>query len=204
MEFLTNYELEALPCRIFPDVRWITWGPLSRCSRSSWPWQRRPPHKLDWRFPPSTIRISVTATSARWGTGWPPWRVYPGIPLTYYVGAASGGIWRSKDGGEHWRPVFDDQPDHSIGALAVAPSDPKIVWAGTGETHIRSNVSLGTGVYKSTDGGETWHHMGLAGPSRTSRIVIHPKNSDIVYVAALGHSHGPQAERGVFRTEGRR
>ena len=83
----------------------------------------------------------------------------------------------------------------------MAPSDPKIVWAGTGETHIRSNVSLGTGVYKSTDGGETWHHMGLAGPSRTSRIVIHPKNSDIVYVAALGHSHGPQAERGVFRAE---
>ena len=83
----------------------------------------------------------------------------------------------------------------------MAPSDPKIVWAGTGETHIRSNVSLGTGVYKSTDGGETWHHMGLAGPSRTSRIVIHPKNTDIVYVAALGHSHGPQAERGVFRTK---
>ena len=125
----------------------------------------------------------------------------PGDPLTYYAGAASGGIWKSEDAGIHWRPVFDDQPDHSIGALAVAPSDPNIVWAGTGETHIRSNVSLGTGVYKSTDGGETWHHMGLAGPSRTSRIIIHPNNADIVYVAALGHSHGPQAERGVFRTE---
>ncbi|MCH8144917.1 MAG: sialidase [Gemmatimonadetes bacterium] len=123
-----------------------------------------------------------------------------GDPLTYYVGAASGGIWKSEDGGEYWRPIFDDQPDHSIGALAVAPSDPAIVWAGTGEPHIRSNVSLGTGVYKSTDGGESWRHMGLAWPSRTSRIVIHPTNPDIVYVAALGHSHGPQRERGIFRT----
>ena len=123
-----------------------------------------------------------------------------GDPLTYYVGAASGGIWKSEDGGEYWRPIFDDQPDHSIGALAVAPSDPAIVWAGTGEPHIRSNVSLGTGVYKSTDGGENWRHMGLAWPSRTSRIVIHPTNPDIVYVAALGHSHGPQRERGIFRT----
>ena len=124
-----------------------------------------------------------------------------GDPMTYYGGAASGGIWKSEDAGIHWRPVFDDQPDHSIGALAVAPSDPNIVWAGTGETHIRSNVSLGTGVYKSSDAGETWHHMGLAGPSRTSKIIIHPRNPDIVYVAALGHSHGPQAERGVFRTK---
>ncbi|MCZ6916276.1 MAG: sialidase, partial [Gemmatimonadetes bacterium] len=123
-----------------------------------------------------------------------------GDPLTYYVGAASGGIWKSDDGGEYWRPIFDDQPDHAIGALTVAPSDPAIVWAGTGEPHIRSNVSLGTGVYKSTDGGENWRHMGLAWPSRTSRIVIHPTNPDIVYVAALGHSHGPQRERGIFRT----
>jgi photosystem II stability/assembly factor-like uncharacterized protein len=125
----------------------------------------------------------------------------PGDLLTYYAGAASGGIWKSEDGGEYWRPVFDDQPDHAIGALAVAPSDPEIVWAGTGEPHIRSNVSLGTGVYKSTDGGETWQHMGLASPIRTSRIVIDPTNPDIVYVAVLGHGHGPQQERGIFRTK---
>jgi photosystem II stability/assembly factor-like uncharacterized protein len=125
----------------------------------------------------------------------------PGDPLTYYAGAASGGIWKSDDGGEYWRPIFDDQPDHAIGALAVAPSDPEIVWAGTGEPHIRSNVSLGTGVYKSTDGGETWRHMGLASPIRTSRVVIHPTNPDIVYVAVLGHGHGPQRERGIFRTK---
>ena len=126
-----------------------------------------------------------------------------GDPLTYYVGAASGGIWKSEDGGEYWAPVFEGQPDHAVGALAVAPSDPEIVWAGTGEPHIRSNVSLGTGAYKSTDGGDTWRHMGLGddGPTRTSRIVIHPTNPDIVYVGALGHAHGPQQARGVFRTE---
>ena len=89
-----------------------------------------------------------------------------------------------------------------MGALAVAPSDPSIVWAGTGEPHIRSNVSLGTGVYKSTDAGRTWRHMGLGegGPTRTSRIVVHPHDPDIVYVGALGHAHGPQQARGVFRT----
>jgi len=127
----------------------------------------------------------------------------PGDPLTYYVGAASGGIWKSEDGGEYWTSIFDGQTDHAVGALAVASSDPEIVWAGTGEPHIRSNVSLGTGVYKSTDGGDTWRHMGLGegGPTRTSRIVIHPTNPDIVYVGALGHAHGPQQARGVFRTE---
>ena len=124
-----------------------------------------------------------------------------GDPLTYYAGAASGGIWKSDDGGEYWRPIFDDQEDHAVGALAVAPSDAEIVWAGTGEPHIRSNVSLGTGIYKSTDGGENWERVPLEiGPTRTSRIVIHPTNPDIVYVGALGHSHGPQAERGVYRT----
>ena len=124
----------------------------------------------------------------------------PGDPLTYYAGAATGGIWKSVDGGEYWKPIFDGQPDHAIGALAVAPSDPQIIWAGTGEPHIRSNVAIGSGVYKSTDGGETWQEMNMKWPSRTARIVIHPTNPDIVYVAALGHSHGPQQERGIFRT----
>ncbi len=124
----------------------------------------------------------------------------PGDPLTYYAGAATGGVWKSVDGGEYWEPIFDTQPDHAIGALAVAPSDPQVVWAGTGEPHIRSNVSIGSAIYKSTDGGQNWRRMGMEWPSRTAGIVIHPTNPDIVYVAALGHAHGPQRERGIFRT----
>ena len=124
-----------------------------------------------------------------------------GDPLTYYVGAAAGGLWKTEDGGMSWRPVFDDQDVHSVGALAVSHSDPQIVWAGTGEPHIRSNVTVGDGVYKSTDGGENWEHMGLDAAGRVSRVVIHPTNPDIVYIGVLGHAHGPQAERGVFRTQ---
>lgn len=123
-----------------------------------------------------------------------------GDPRIYYAGAASGGLWKTEDGGVNWRPVFDDQDVHSIGALAVSYSDPNVVWAGTGEPHIRSNVTLGDGVYKSTDAGETWQHMGLDATGRISRVVIHPTNPDIVYVAALGHAHAPQQERGIYRT----
>ena len=124
----------------------------------------------------------------------------PGDPLTYYAGAASGGIWKTVDGGIRWQPIFDDHQVSSIGALAVAPSNPAIVWAGTGESSIRSNVSLGNGVYKSTDAGRTWALMGLEATGRVGRIVIHPSNPDIVYIAAQGHSYGPQQERGVYRT----
>lgn len=124
----------------------------------------------------------------------------PGDPMVYYIGASSGGIWKSTDAGNRWFPVFDDQPAQSIGALAVAPSDPSVVWAGTGEAFIRSNVSIGNGVYKSTDAGRTWKHMGLDKTGRIGRVVIHPDDPDIVLVAALGHCYGPQKERGVFRT----
>ncbi len=124
-----------------------------------------------------------------------------GNPLVYYVGAASGGVWKSDDGGHAWRPVFDDQPAQSIGALAVAPSDPNVVWAGTGEAFIRSNVSVGNGVYRSTDRGESWAHMGLEHSGRIARIVIDPRDPEVVFVAALGHLYGPQQERGVYRTK---
>ena len=124
----------------------------------------------------------------------------PGDPNTYYAGAASGGIWKSTDGGINWDPIFDDTDVHSIGALAVAPSNTNIVWAGTGEPHIRSHVSVGNGVYKSTDAGRTWRRTGLEESGRISRVVIYPTNPDIVYVAAQGHGYGPQQQRGVFRT----
>jgi photosystem II stability/assembly factor-like uncharacterized protein len=124
----------------------------------------------------------------------------PGDPNLYYAGAASGGIWKSIDGGTEWKPVFDKMPAQSIGALAIAPSDHAIVWAGTGETFIRSNVSIGNGVYRSTDAGKTWQHMGLEKTGRIGRVIIDPRDPNVVYVAALGTCYGPQPERGVFRT----
>ncbi len=124
----------------------------------------------------------------------------PGNPLVYYIGASSGGIWKSEDGANTWRPIFDKQEAQSIGAIAIAPSDYKIVWAGTGEAFIRSNVSIGNGVYKSTDAGKTWTHMGLDKTGRIGRVAIDSNDSNTVFVAAMGHCYGPQKERGVFRT----
>ena len=124
----------------------------------------------------------------------------PGQPNVYYAGAASGGIFKTTDGGVHWEPIFDDQPVSSIGSLAVAPSDPNVVWAGTGEAWIRSHISVVSGIYKSTDAGKTWTRVGLEKTGRIGRVVVDPKNPDIVLACALGHAYGPQAERGVFRT----
>jgi len=124
----------------------------------------------------------------------------PGDLKTYYVGAASGGVWKSVDGGTNWKSMFDKQTAQSIGSLAIAPSDPSIVWAGTGETFIRSNISSGNGIYKSTDSGVTWTNMGLEKTGRIGRIVINPRDPNIVFAAAMGHSYGPQPDRGVFRT----
>jgi photosystem II stability/assembly factor-like uncharacterized protein len=124
----------------------------------------------------------------------------PGDANVYYAGAASGGIWKTTDAGIHWSPIFDDQSVSSVGAMAVAPSNPNIVWAGTGEPWIRSHISIGNGMYKSTDAGRTWTHMGLDSTGRIGRVVIDPNNPDIVFVAAQGHSYGPQQERGVYRT----
>jgi photosystem II stability/assembly factor-like uncharacterized protein len=120
---------------------------------------------------------------------------------TYFVGAASGGLWRTKNNGISWKPIFDDQDVSSVSALAISQKDPNIVWAGTGETFlIRPAHAIGDGIYKSTDGGDTWTNMGLEKTARIGRIVIHPTNPNIVYVAALGHAHGPQKERGIYRT----
>jgi len=125
----------------------------------------------------------------------------PGDPSTYYAGAASGGVWKSIDGGNRWTPVFDKQPAAAIGSLAVSPSDPSVVWAGTGEAWvIRDSDVMGNGIYKSTDAGKTWTNMGLQETGRIGRIVVHPTNPDIAFACALGRVTGPQQERGVFRT----
>jgi len=125
-----------------------------------------------------------------------------GDPHTYYFGSVGGGVWKSTDGGLSWRPMTDKTKDmsSSIGAIEVAPSDPNIIYAGTGEACIRGNIIAGNGVYKSMDAGKTWSFVGLKDTRAIGRIIINPKNPDIVLVAALGHPFGPNAERGIFRT----
>ena len=124
-----------------------------------------------------------------------------GDPSTYYAGAASGGVWKSTDGGNRWKPIFDQQTAAAIGALAVAPSQPSTVWAGTGEAWvIRDSDMMGNGIYKSTDAGRTWTNMGLPESGRIGRIVIHPADPQVVFACVLGRTTGPQQERGVYRT----
>lgn len=125
----------------------------------------------------------------------------PGNPMVSYVGAASGGIFKTIDGGVNWRPIFDDMDNSSIGSLAIAASDPKQVWAGTGETFvIRPAHANGNGIYKSIDAGRTWKNMGLKETVLISKVVVDPTDANTVYVAAMGHMHGPQKERGIYKT----
>lgn len=124
----------------------------------------------------------------------------PGDPTTFYFGAVDGGVWKTNDAGTVWKPIFDSQPIASIGALAVAPSDPKVIYTGTGESDIRSNLSSGDGVYKSVDAGQTWQNVGLRDSRQISKIVIDPRNANVVYVGVLGHAYGPNDERGVYKS----
>jgi photosystem II stability/assembly factor-like uncharacterized protein len=124
----------------------------------------------------------------------------PGDSTTFYFGSVNGGIWKTTDAGVVWTPIFDGQPVASIGALAIAVSDPKIIYAGTGETDIREDLSTGNGVYKSTDGGATWNHIGLEDTRQVSRILIDPHDANVVYVGALGHAYGPNEQRGVYKS----
>lgn len=123
----------------------------------------------------------------------------PGDPTTYYVGAASGGVWKTTDAGVSWKPIFDDQPTSSIGAVAVAPSDPNVIYVGSGEANIRGNVAPGNGIYISTTAGKTWKHVWKQ-KGQIAHIVVHPRNAYIAYAAVLGSAFGPNPERGVYRT----
>ena len=124
----------------------------------------------------------------------------PGGGSTFYFGSVDGGVWKTNDAGITWNPIFDGQPIASIGALEVAPSNPNVLYAGTGESDIRSALSSGDGVYKSTDSGQTWKNIGLRDSRQISRIVVDPQNADIVYVGALGHAYGPNDTRGVYKS----
>lgn len=125
----------------------------------------------------------------------------PGDPSIIYVGSASGGVWKSINGGTTWTPIFDKESVTSIGDMAVEPGNPDVVYVGTGEANVRNSVSFGVGVYKTTDGGKTWKHLGLNDTRHISRIVINPADPRKVYVAAIGHAFGPNEERGVFMSE---
>ena len=124
----------------------------------------------------------------------------PGNPGVYYFGADGGGVWKTTDGGTVWKPIFDKEPVASIGALALAPSNPSIIYVGTGVNTIFADSSYGDGIYKSIDGGENWQSVGLNDARHIGRILIDPRNPDVVLVAAMGHSSGPNEERGVFRS----
>ncbi len=121
-------------------------------------------------------------------------------PNQIVVGAATGGVWMSDNGGLTWDPVFDDQAVASIGAVAINQSNPDIVWVGTGEGNVRNSTSIGGGIFKSTDGGKSWKLMGLAESERINRIALHPTNPEIAYVAAMGTLWGPNEERGIYKT----
>jgi photosystem II stability/assembly factor-like uncharacterized protein len=121
-------------------------------------------------------------------------------PDTFYFGSVGGGVWKTVNSGRTWTPVFDSQPVASIGAVAVAPSDPRVVYVGTGEADMRSQISYGNGVYRSTDAGATWTHLGLDDTRQISRVLVDPRNPQVVFVAALGHAYGANPERGVYRT----
>jgi len=121
-------------------------------------------------------------------------------PDIVFAGVASGGVWKTVNNGTTWEPVFDKAGVSTVGDIAIAPSDPSIVWVGSGEPNNRQSSSWGDGIYKSTDGGKTWKNMGLAETRHIGRVLVHPKNPDVVYVAALGHLWGPNPERGVYKT----
>lgn len=121
-------------------------------------------------------------------------------PNIIYLGAASGGVWKSENGGSAWRPVFDDQPTQNIGAVAIQQSNPSVIWVGTGEGNPRNSMNLGMGVFKSLDGGRTWTHLGLEATKTIHRIIIDPTDPDVVYAGAMGDPWTPNEDRGLFKT----
>jgi photosystem II stability/assembly factor-like uncharacterized protein len=124
----------------------------------------------------------------------------PNNPNLFFMAPNNGGVWKTTDAGHTWTPIFDGQPTGSIGALAVAASDPKIIYVGSGEGLRRPDLSVGNGMYKSTDAGQTWQHLGLRDAQQIGSILIDPKDPNRVFVAALGHPYGPNAERGIYRS----
>jgi photosystem II stability/assembly factor-like uncharacterized protein len=124
----------------------------------------------------------------------------PSQPFTFYMGMVNGGVWKTTNAGRTWTPIFDDQPTGSIGSIAVAPSDPNVIYVGSGEGLQRPDLAIGDGMYKSTDAGKTWTHLGLRDSQQIARVEVDPKNPNRLFVAVLGHPYGPNDERGIFRS----
>lgn len=161
----------------------------------------------DWSLPANAPE-NAALRNLRWrgiGPANPGGRIpvvvgIPGKPETFYVAGAAGGIIKTTNGGTTWTPIFDDQPVASIGAIEIAPSNENVLWVGTGEGDPRNSTSFGNGVYRSNDAGRTWNYLGLEDTERIKRIAVHPTNPDVAYVCALGHTWGPNEQRGVFKT----
>jgi photosystem II stability/assembly factor-like uncharacterized protein len=122
----------------------------------------------------------------------------PGQPNVFYVGAVNGGVWKTDDSGRTWTPIFDDQPSQAVGAIAVAPSDPNIIYVSSGEGLARPDLAVGDGIYKSTDAGKTWTHLGLRNSQGIPSLAVDPRDPNRVFAAALGHPYGPNEERGIY------
>ena len=134
------------------------------------------------------------ASRTKAGTG------VPSQPNTFYIGVVNGGVWKTTDYGRTWDPIFDEQGTGSVGAIAVALSDPNVVYVGSGEGLQRPDLSTGDGIYKSTDAGKTWTHLGLRDGQQIPQIIVDPRDPNRLFVAVLGHPYGPNAERGIFRS----
>ena len=182
--------------RLIPSIRYTALGLLVLSCQTTFAHADEPLSKGGpAEFKPLKFRLIGPAVGGRVARA----AGVPGDPLTYYAATASGGVWKSSDGGIHWKPIFDEQPIASIGSIAIAPSDPNVVYVGSGEANIRGNVAPGNGIYKSTDAGKNWTHVWKQ-EGQIGTMVVHPTNPDIAYAAVLGHAFGPNAERGVYRT----
>lgn len=156
-----------------------------------------PPEQLE--DPPGLAGVKYRLLGPAWGGRVSRAAGVPGNPNVYFAATASGGVWRSQDGGLSWSSVFDSQPISSIGSIAIAPSDPNVVYVGSGEANIRGNVAAGNGIYKSTDGGTTWSQVWKQ-EGQIGTMAVDPRDPDIAFAAVLGHAFGPNPERGVYRT----
>jgi len=175
--------------RLAMRLAWLGWLVMEAGFGSAQPYPEGTYQQLEWRMI-GPFRGGRTRAAAG----------VPSQPNVFYIGAVNGGVWKSNDYGRTWNPIFDSQPTQSIGAIAVAPSNPDIVYVASGEGLHRPDLSVGNGIYRSTDGGKTWKHLGLEGSAQIPALVVDPRDPNRLFAAVLGNPYGPSAERGIFRS----